>query len=781
MNTKKLLIILGCSIVAGAVEAQCPPNTNNLLQGSATVCAAANAGKVYVGNLDFTAQEWFYSHNNQDWMVTVGNGDTLAYANLTQTTYYRATVKHGTCAPVLSNTITVTVNAISDAGTLTGTSKGCRYTHSGTLTLENYTGNVQQWLAFDTLTNVWTSAANATNQYAFVNLATETHYKAIVKNGVCTADTSAAAVVGVFLLPDVRFNDPSACLGTTMQFNEDVSKPYEADNALSSYLWNFDDGTASAERFPVKTYTDARVYNVKLTVTTSKNCSASLTKSITVYHNPIADFSAANVCFGDSVRFRDASVSNSGNILQYYWTFGDMESAAVANPAHRYAVAQTYTAGLSVTTEYSCIHHISKIIQIYNNPVADFRADSVCVGNATLFTDYSTAEEGMFAKFNWTFGDASVSVLQHPLHRFSAPQNYTTMLQVETDKGCRDSITHEIVVYPLPIAAFDIVNACDGMPVQFINQSAIDAGVITAFRWNFGDGATSTDVNPAKLYFNAAIYNVELLAISDRMCETRLQKQAVVYKNPIADFLVENVCFNTPVTLTNKSFINNSENLIYHWELGDGYTNGNRELQYTYLQPGTYAVKLTVVSDEGHCIDSMVNTVQIYALPAIDAGNDVSASLGYAVQLSASGGNRYNWSPAEGLSATHISNPLATPKQTTEYTVEGIDEYGCVNYDIVTVFIIDDNRIIPTNLLTPDGNGKNDMWIITNIENYPQALVTVFDLHGKEIFSTRNYQNTWDGRNKTGDILPDGTYYYVITFDVGDRIYKGAITVLRNK
>jgi gliding motility-associated-like protein len=780
MKIVRIIFISALCGLSGTAMAQCPPNTNNLLRGTATVCAAGNAGKVYISDPAFTAEEWFYSHDNQNWTATAGS-DTLFYVDLVQTTWYRANVRYGACAIVSSNTVVITVHQPSDPGVITGIVKGCRYTHSGTLTLENYRGDVQSWLVYDTLTNVWNTVANATPQFNFTSLATETDYMAVVKNGVCPADTSAIATVGVYLLPDVQFNDPSACLGTAMQFYEGVSKPYEADNALSLYRWNFDDGTTSAERTPVKTYTDARVYNVTLTAVTSQNCSSSLTQSITVYHNPVAGFSVPDVCLGDFTRFLDASTSNSGNIVQYNWTFGDMEIDNVKNPAHEYIHAQTYTAGLSIISEYGCSHYTSKVVQVYQNPTAVFIADSVCYGNATQFTDYSTAGDGMLSDFLWTFSDASTSGLQHPAHRFASAQSHTAKLVVKTDKGCLDSITHPVVVHPLPVAAFDITHACDGTPVQFTNQSSISDGSLAAYRWNFGDGATSTEENPEKLYFNAATYTVELLAVSDKACEHRLQQPAIVYKNPIADFSIENECFNTPVTVVNTSFINNSESLIYQWELGDGYTGSNREFQYVYQQPGSYIVKLTVLSDLGQCRDSMINTVQIYAWPDINAGEDVTASLGYAVQLQASGGESYHWLPAEGLSATHIANPFATPKQTAEYTVEGIDEYGCINHDAVTVFIVDDCRIVPTNLITPDGNGKNDTWVISNIENYPQALVMIFDLHGKEIFSARNYQNTWGGWNRNGDILPDGTYYYVISFDTDKRIYKGAITILRNK
>jgi gliding motility-associated-like protein len=523
------------------------------------------------------------------------------------------------------------------------------------------------------------------------------------------------------------------------------------------------------------------VYNVTLTAVTSKNCSRSLTKPITVYHNPVADFHVSNVCLGDSTRFRDASTSRSGSITQYHWTFGDMEHAAIQHPTHKYTGAQTYTAGLSVTSIYGCQHYTAKTVQVYHNPVAAFIADSVCYGTATQFTDYSTTEDGTFSKFLWDFGDAATSGLQHPAHRFAAAQNYMTKLVVETDKNCRDSVTHEIIVNPLPQVAFGVANACDGQPAQFINRSTIGKGDIVAYRWSFGDGDLSTEENPEKLYFNAAIYQVELLAVSDKACESRLLQQAVIYKNPVADFSVENVCFNTPITLVNKSFINNTETLFYQWTLGDGAHSSNHELLHTYDYPGTYAIKLTVSSGIGHCLDSMVNTVRIYPWPLIDAGENITASLGYAVQLRASGGEIYHWSPSEGLSATHIADPMATPAQTTQYAVEGIDEYGCVNYDSVTVFIINDNRIVPTNLITPDGNGKNDTWIISNIENYPQAVVSLFDMRGQLIFSTDNYQNNWDGRNGNGDALPDGTYYYIISMDNNHRIYKGSITVLRNK
>ena len=99
---------------------------------------------------------------------------------------------------------------------------------------------------------------------------------------------------------------------------------------------------------------------------------------------------------------------------------------------------------------------------------------------------------------------------------------------------------------------------------------------------------------------------------------------------------------------------------------------------------------------------------------------------------------------------------------------------------IQTINVTNDYNVIPTNVITPDGNGQNDFWIITNIENYAESQVTVFNRWGGEVLNTTGYQNDWDGRNENGDILPDGAYYYTISFPGSDRTYKGAISIIRN-
>lgn len=75
----------------------------------------------------------------------------------------------------------------------------------------------------------------------------------------------------------------------------------------------------------------------------------------------------------------------------------------------------------------------------------------------------------------------------------------------------------------------------------------------------------------------------------------------------------------------------------------------------------------------------------------------------------------------------------------------------------------------------------NDTWKITNIDAFEAATVYIFNRWGEEVYSRKGYRNDWDGRNNNGDVLPDGTYYYIIKFPDSTKHYSGSITLMRNQ
>jgi gliding motility-associated-like protein len=83
------------------------------------------------------------------------------------------------------------------------------------------------------------------------------------------------------------------------------------------------------------------------------------------------------------------------------------------------------------------------------------------------------------------------------------------------------------------------------------------------------------------------------------------------------------------------------------------------------------------------------------------------------------------------------------------------------------------------NIITPNGDGFNDTWIIENILTYPANVVTVYNRNGQMVYESESYNNMWDG-TYNGDPLPDGTYYYVIEFTDSEDVVKGAVNIIRS-
>ncbi len=77
-----------------------------------------------------------------------------------------------------------------------------------------------------------------------------------------------------------------------------------------------------------------------------------------------------------------------------------------------------------------------------------------------------------------------------------------------------------------------------------------------------------------------------------------------------------------------------------------------------------------------------------------------------------------------------------------------------------------DSDVLVSEAITPNGDGINDSWTITNIENHPSAYVSVYNRTGAKIFEARNYQNDWNGvyRDRS-ERLPAGSYYYQIDLE----------------
>jgi gliding motility-associated-like protein len=172
----------------------------------------------------------------------------------------------------------------------------------------------------------------------------------------------------------------------------------------------------------------------------------------------------------------------------------------------------------------------------------------------------------------------------------------------------------------------------------------------------------------------------------------------------------------------------------------------------------TYQPLVTSIDDEQLCLGA-----GLYVQPQTTGG---------------AGGNIYAWSGPTGTTydinqmngTTVFINPL-----NGTYIVLITDQCGAIATDTASYTFVGCELTIP-NVISPNGDGANDFWVILNIEYHPNTPVKIFNRWGQVVYVSEAYANNWDG----GDVS-DGTYFYIVTPSTGIGPYTGTVTVYRKE
>lgn len=211
----------------------------------------------------------------------------------------------------------------------------------------------------------------------------------------------------------------------------------------------------------------------------------------------------------------------------------------------------------------------------------------------------------------------------------------------------------------------------------------------------------------------------------------------------------------------------------------NSWYNGDSSATIHNLAAGTYSVTVTEVSTQCAVSKSYdvtrPDSMQIEPLITKDRCNN---SIG-SVSISVSGGvspYSYHWSNSN--TSTKITGLPAG-----SYTVTVTDANGCKKKQAMAVAEDTCNAIVVFDVITPNGDGINDTWVINGLFNYPQNVVQIFDKYGDVVYEQSNYNNDWSGKASTGVALPDGTYYYLIKLNgvnpLGKDVLTGTILIKR--
>ena len=292
----------------------------------------------------------------------------------------------------------------------------------------------------------------------------------------------------------------------------------QSTGTVSSYSWDFnnDGNVDSTEQSPSYTYGTAGTYTVNLTVigpggSDSEVKTGYIKVTVSSPGKPVAAFSASPASGKTplTVTFTDTS---TGAPTKWKWSFGDGASSTIQNPKHKYSAAGKYTVTLTVSNvKGSNTVTETDYIKVIAKPVSNFTS-SVTSGKAPLnvvFTDTST---GTASSWIWDFGDGSKSFVQNPKHKYSKVGTYTVILTVKNAVGSNTvTKTDYIKVTEKPVAEFSASPASGKTPLT-VAFSDTSTGLPTKWKWNFGDGTSSTIQNPKHKYSKAGSYTVTLTA-----------------------------------------------------------------------------------------------------------------------------------------------------------------------------------------------------------------------------------------------------------------------------
>lgn len=424
------------------------------------------------------------------------------------------------------------------------------------------------------------------------------------------------------------------------------------------------------------------------------------------------DTGSTSICKNNSCVLTAASGTS------YIWSNGNTYASITVAP-------------IATTNYYVIIDNVSCItdsnIHVVVNPALNpnlIWKNQICAGTP----DTIIASGGSIYK--WSNGDTIPEIIITPTSN--------TIYTVNISNGfcsVNDSVNIQVIPYPVPvITAAQYI--CSGQ------SATISASGGSTYLWNNGDTTTSISVTPT----SGIKYYV---TISNGICS--VNDSTTITVNPLP---IPYVCCDTTIYRGQKIQLNSSGGATYQWSPSTRLSCNNCYDPFADpTQTTTYTVNVT--SDSGcTAIDSL--TIIVLCRPA-SVCCDSLIIHGGDVQLISSGGNSYSWSPSAGLSCDTCSNPVASPSQTTTYSVT-ISDSGCVSVETVTIDV-SCGDVFVANAFSP--NEANNKILYVRGPCISTMDFMVFDRWGNKVFESQNTDNGWDGTYK-GLALTTGTFVWYV-------------------
>lgn len=358
----------------------------------------------------------------------------------------------------------------------------------------------------------------------------------------------------------------------------------------------------------------------------------------------LASFNATPDSTGYHITFTNTSAGSYSNV---FWSFGDGTGSSQNNTTHTYNTPGPWIVCLTIWDSVNVCQSTTcdTIGGTISNTCTAYFGMQVSAANA-YFYGYLTSGGNPVA-YAWNFGDGTTGTTSSPQHHYAAAGNYLVCLQITTANGCVATYCDSISVQASPPCNAAFTAQSNGMfnSIQFIS---ISVGNIQTYFWDFGDGTTSTQINPVHVYASPGTYQACLTVGNPVDSCYSTHCSTVTVGNTVscnAQFGIQNV------QLAYSFYASTSATMSHYWSFGDGTISYSANPTHTYAGSGNYLVCHTISDSINQCTDSWCDSITISA-PGCQVGYTYTAdSSGTVLTFSGSATGVqgiYQWSFGDG-------------------------------------------------------------------------------------------------------------------------------------
>jgi gliding motility-associated-like protein len=367
----------------------------------------------------------------------------------------------------------------------------------------------------------------------------------------------------------------------------------------------------------------------------------------------------STVCSGSKIQL------NTSGALSYSWSPGTgLSNTSIPNPIATINNSITYF--VAGTNNFGCVAKDTVNFIAVPNPVVSKSNDTSLCGSSPvqLFA-------GGGVSYSWT----PASSLNNPnINNPIATPLVTTVYHVTVTNavGCSKTDSVKITVGGLPvITKSNDTSVCGNTSVQ------LHAGGGSTYSWTPAFGLSDVDIgNPIATPLTTTKYYV---TVTNAAGCSKMDSILITVKNsPVVTKSNDtSVCLNSNVQLLAGG------GASYTWTPAGSLNNSN--VNNPVATPLVTTIYHVVITNAAGCSKSDSVKITVNDLPVISKSNDTGVCNNASVQLFASGGNSYSWTPAATLNNANISNPVATPAATTTYYVKVTNAAGCSKSDSIKI------------------------------------------------------------------------------------------------